>query len=445
MKFILEPEKQIPIVYQADLLVVGGGCTGVFAAIRAARLGFRVALIEKQNALGGVAGNGLVNIWHSLYDTDFRQQIIAGLTAETVERLKKHDSAVITQSESTAIRFDPNILKYLLDEYIKENKIKLFLHTHYDGLIKDDRRIKAVFICNKDGRGAITADFFIDATGDGDLLRDLGIESYQSRRRQPPSSCFFMTGNTGDRLGSLLQEHGEEFGLEDDWGWFGAVPNLKNITFRADFHVFDVDCSKADDLTYAEMEGRRKAFAFASLLKKYRDPETAIAALCAHIGIRETRRFKTRYQAKEMDLLTGKRYKDAILNGTYRVDIHHDNDNGITFKYLDGREETFYGKDEKAIKENWRKNAGLSGECAKFYQVPFSILVQDDYDNILPAGRMLNADDGAFGALRVMVNLNQLGEAAGTAAYLCLHTQTSVQTLSGVAVRNQLKKDGSAL
>ena len=69
--YITEPKKQIPIAYQADLLVVGGGCTGVFAAIRAARLGLNVALVEKQNALGGVAGNGLVNIWHSLYDVDF--------------------------------------------------------------------------------------------------------------------------------------------------------------------------------------------------------------------------------------------------------------------------------------------------------------------------------------------------------------------------------------
>ena len=146
-----------------------------------------------------------------------------------------------------------------------------------------------------------------------------------------------------------------------------------------------------------------------------------------------------------MELLTGKRYEDAVLNGTYRVDIHHNHDNGITFKYLDGRQETIYGKSEKKVQGNWRQALGLDSCYAKFYQVPFSILVANQIENLLPAGRMLNADDGAFGALRVMVNLNQLGEAAGTAAYLALHTQKSVQALSGVQIRNLLRENGSAL
>ena len=70
MEFIVEPERKIKICDEADVCVVGGSCTGVFAAVRAARLGAKVALIEKQNCLGGTATNGLINIWHSLYDTD---------------------------------------------------------------------------------------------------------------------------------------------------------------------------------------------------------------------------------------------------------------------------------------------------------------------------------------------------------------------------------------
>ena len=58
---------------------------------------------------------------------------------------------------------------------------------------------------------------------------------------------------------------------------------------------------------------------------------------------------------------------------------------------------------------------------------------------------MLHADREAFGALRVMVNLNQLGEAAGTAAYLCLDGNTPVFSLDGKRVRACLKKGGSAL
>ena len=88
-KFIIEPERKIPVITEADLCVVGGSCTGVFAAVRAARLGLKVVLIEKQNSLGGTAVSGLVNIWHSLHDIDGNNQIIAGLTHEVIERLKK--------------------------------------------------------------------------------------------------------------------------------------------------------------------------------------------------------------------------------------------------------------------------------------------------------------------------------------------------------------------
>ena len=70
-----------------DLVVVGGGCTGVFAAVRAARLGLKVAIIEKSNCFGGVATNSLVNVWHTLYDVDGKEQIIAGLTDEVEQQL----------------------------------------------------------------------------------------------------------------------------------------------------------------------------------------------------------------------------------------------------------------------------------------------------------------------------------------------------------------------
>lgn len=90
MQYIIEPEKRLPICEEVDLCVIGGSCTGLFAAVRAARLGLRVALIEKQNCLGGMATAGLVNIWHSLHDFYGEEQIIGGLTFETIQRLEKN-------------------------------------------------------------------------------------------------------------------------------------------------------------------------------------------------------------------------------------------------------------------------------------------------------------------------------------------------------------------
>ena len=80
MRKIVEPSREIPVINEADIVVVGGGCTGVFAAIRAARLGAKVALIEASNAFGGMATNGFVCVWHTLCDMTLNRQIIGGLT-----------------------------------------------------------------------------------------------------------------------------------------------------------------------------------------------------------------------------------------------------------------------------------------------------------------------------------------------------------------------------
>lgn len=446
--FITEPEKKIPVIAKADLCVIGGSCTGVFAAVRAARLGLKVVLLEKHNILGGTAVTGLVNIWHSLYDTDGKNQVIAGLTQETVERLKKRNALLLTEHHINAFNFNPFELALVLDEYVRENKIQVMLHTSYAAVIKDGRRVEAVMIENVDGRAAVKAKFFIDASGDGRVAKDLGIPSYTNQAIQPPSSCFYLQGDTeGLDLGTLVREHGKEFGLEDDWGWYKQLAGSKDITMRADNHVFGLRLDRAEALTLAEMEGRRQADAFASLLRKYsgREEPYPIVGLCAHIGTRETVHYKTRFKAEVHPLLTGQRYEAPVLNGTYRVDIHHSEDSGITFRYLDGKEVTYYGKNTRRVEGNWRERENIAGEPAKYYQLPFEVLVVKEYDNFIPAGRMINADAGAFGALRVMVNLNQLGEAAGVAAYLCVNSGRSVSAIEPAAVSRLMKKGGSAL
>ena len=88
---------------------------------------------------------------------------------------------------------------------------------------------------------------------------------------------------------------------------------------------------------------------------------------------------------------------------------------------------------------------GLTGEPAKYYQVPFDILVGDRMRNFIAVGRVLNADMTAYGALRVMVNLNQIGEAAGTAAALCVDENADLRELDGRRVTKTLRDGGSAL
>ena len=119
------------IVHECDVCVVGGSCTGVFAAVTAARLGVRVALVEQDGFFGGVATAGLVNIWHSLFDQGGRQQSIAGLTAEMVERLRQRDAL---QGHIKGLLFlNPEVLKLELDKLVVEHEIRPFLHTMFAG------------------------------------------------------------------------------------------------------------------------------------------------------------------------------------------------------------------------------------------------------------------------------------------------------------------------
>lgn len=443
--YITEPAREIPVRYETDLFVAGGSCTGVFAAVRAARLGMRVLLAERQNTLGGTATAGLVNVWHSLKDTDYREQVIGGLSAEMTGRLVKAGFAELSDNPSTAIRFNPFYLQLELDKLIREEKITVLFHTLCVGALADGRRITHALIENKDGRSAVEARFFIDATGDGDLMKYLGLPSYTHDILQPPSPCFLMNGSTdGIPVGKLIHEYGAAYGLDDDFGWDGTIPGCPGLFFRADFHVFGERADSAEGLTAIEFEGRRKAEALVRLINEHTDRHVTIGGFCSSAGIRETVHYATKLQTKGDDLLAGKRYDDAILNGTYRIDVHN-TDGSVILYYLDGSVVKMQGAERTETKWNRREQPGITGEPPKYYQVPFGMLVQETYDNLIAVGRMINADKAAYGALRVMVNLNQLGEAAGTAAFLAADADTSVGALDGKAVRAALIRGGSIL
>ena len=95
MQYITLPCKNVPVIDTVDVCVIGGSCTGVFAAVRAARLGARVAIVEKLNAFGGTATAGLVNVWHTLLDADFREPVIGGSVCCVMEMRKRSIMTVL--------------------------------------------------------------------------------------------------------------------------------------------------------------------------------------------------------------------------------------------------------------------------------------------------------------------------------------------------------------
>lgn len=197
MDYVSLSQPQVPVCADVDLCVIGGGVTGVFAAVRAARMGLRVALVERFSSFGGMATNARVNIWHSLYNTTGQKQVIAGLTEEVIDRLQSAGATDHTGKVDERIMFNSDALKCILDDLILECRIIPFLHSFYAGIERDGDTVTAIVICGKDGLRAVKAAFFIDTTGDGDLARDLGIRGYRLEPSQPPTPVFLLQGDTG--------------------------------------------------------------------------------------------------------------------------------------------------------------------------------------------------------------------------------------------------------
>jgi hypothetical protein len=444
LSFTSREKRKLPVIDEVDICVLGGSCTGVFAAVRASRLGAKVAIIEKQNAFGGVATNAFVNIWHSLLNTEFNQQIIAGLTVEVMERLTLRDAVIKAENNSSrGFTFNSQELKIELDELVLESSITPYLHTLFsEPYVGDNDKLEGVIIDNKSGRGIIKAKFFIDATGDGDLCERLGLETYTTSLLQPPTTCAHYEGWNSKEFTSIFRKYHKEFGIPEGFVWGAELPPTK-IDMIAGTRVFNANCANADELTKAEIEGRRQVRAIMDMMRKYSpDKKLSLVGLPSHIGIRETRHVKCLYQVSDEDALYGKRFDDAIANGSYRLDVHHQEKPGLTFYYLDGTEIYSRSDFQPSVKKRWRE---ITEVDPTFYQVPLRSIIPGKYENLMIAGRMLDASLIAFSGIRVMVNMNQLGEAAGVTSFLALQQNKSVQDVNYKDVRKELARGGSII
>jgi len=448
-----EPSRQTPIVDEFDLCIIGGSCTGVFAAVSAARLGLRVALVELHGFFGGVATARLVNCWHTIFDERLEKQIIAGLSLEVVDRLKRRKAIIDEPKLNWQYCFNSAELTMELDALVKDNPgIRPFLHARFvTAICSGQGTVDAAVIEDKSGRRAIRAKFFIDASGDSDLVRRAGGQVQREDQLQPPTTPAILRG-----LGAVEEATGKYAwrealfdprypeALKPGFLWQAPVPGCPELRQVFGTRVHGVDCSDADQLTQAEMEGRRQVRSMIDLLRNHftHGQDVSIAALPACIGIRETLKTACEYRLTESDVLHGVRFDDAIANGSYRVDVHSADAGGLVFRYLDGRE-LVVRIGQPSEEGRWRAPQEVD---PTFYQIPYRSLVPRGFHNVLVAGRTIDTDKGAFGATRVMINCNQTGEAAGVAAYTALNSNTPAAKVDPQVVRRLLtEKNGSIL
>lgn len=444
--FLSEPARQVPLAGEFDLCVVGGSCTGIFAAVRAARLGLSVALVERNILFGGMAAAAQVNEWHTLHDTSGERQIVGGLTVEVIGRLRKRNAVREgRRREGGTFRFNSAELALLLDELVLKHGIRPFLQAPCVAAIREGGRVLAAILEDKGGRRAIRARFFIDASGDGDLLRRAGFPAWQDSAVQPVSYQMLVSG-----LGSP-QEAGElwrrartqaahfDYPLDNGMPWFAEFPSAPAVLNVYGARLNGVDASDGDGLTRAVLEARRRQRALLEMLGAAGEGVPNVIALAHTLGVRETWHAECFHRLVGTELLAGAAFPDTVARGTYPVDVH--SEEGTVLRHLDGRE-FLVRLDGSEVERRWRPHGP---DSPRYYQIPFRSLIPREAENLLIAGRLIDADRQAFGAVRVMVTMNQTGEAAGVAAALCLQSGGTPAALAPESLRRQLAEGGSIL
>ena len=167
----IEIAKQVPIVGNYDVVVCGGGPAGFIAAIAAARSGAKTAIVEQYGFLGGMATMGLVTPL-SVF-TYNNEKVIGGIPWEFIERLEKMGGCIIEKPLGN-VAFDPELYKLLCQQMMQEAGVNMYMHSYLSGCQAKDGKISCILFENKNGTEAISADMYIDCTGDGDLAAMAG-------------------------------------------------------------------------------------------------------------------------------------------------------------------------------------------------------------------------------------------------------------------------------
>jgi len=405
-----------------DVIVVGGGPGGVPAAVSAARNSARVLLVERYGFLGGMATAALVNPYMKYKAGD--TVLTRGLFHEFLDKLQGA-GAILPDRQ----HFDDEPMKWLLDRFVLDSGADLLLHTMAIGVLRKRNRIKAVRVFHKGGIEDLSADIFIDSTGDGDLAAWAGAKIEIGREGdhgcQPLTSAFRMANVVVARM----PESQEINRLYDEAKAKGEVANprenvLKFKTVHPDVVHFNttriIGETSLDgwSMTQAEIEGRRQVEDMAKFLIKHVAgfENSYLIKTGTQIGVRESRRVMGNYVLTADDVLSARHFEDGIACACYDIDIHNPSGGGT---------------DIRRLKEG------------TYYQIPYRCLLPEGVDNLIVASRCISADHAAHSSLRVMPIVWALGQAGGTAAALCVKKKILPSALDAAELKSLLTQQGA--
>ena len=418
-----------------ELIVVGGGFAGFGAAVAAAREGVKTLLIERTNALSGAANTGLVipfMPYRAVMGQDdegkpIYKYLSEGIFKEIVDKLREAG-----RTNENGTRFDNEYLKLILNRMAVEAGVELLFNATVCGAVREGNRIKSVTVVGRGQTLELEADYFIDATGDANLISMTGFPFRVGREGdnlcQPMTLCFRMAGVDVDEFYKIYRKEMQERYLE--WQRKGKIRNprenilpfhtlIDGVLHLNTTRIVKLDPTDMFDVTKAEIEAREQVFEMLELFKTFDCCKNAqVVSTACEIGTRESRMIDGEYVLTGQDLLSLCRFHDSIALGNYDIDIHNPEGSGTSHHY--------FGQGE-------------------FYEIPYRSLIPKDSENLLVAGRCVSCDHEAQASIRIMPIVCTLGQAAGSAIAAAKQDNCGVKEVDIEKLQKILVDNGAAI
>jgi 2-polyprenyl-6-methoxyphenol hydroxylase-like FAD-dependent oxidoreductase len=381
----------------ADICVVGAGIAGVSAALEAARLGRRVVIVDAAPSLGGQAIGSIVGTIIGLYThgpspyqitRGIADDLIADLTAEGSLHRRTSMTGTIT------FQYDEVRLGRWIEKQVEAADVQVLVGAVMTSVTFENRRLRAIDVATRFGAARIEANGFVDASGDASLTYEAGLDVREPDAAVYGSLNFLIEGYDLEAVKQLviadvhkrLADRGGQYGLVRHDGFLMHFPGrnfmLANVTH------FE---TPLDPLGSARMvfEGRRQADTVIRFLRtEFPDIfRHAQVRAYGHPGLRQTRWIVGRTQLTLDEIRAGGRPADAAARCAWWVELHNAPDLVHWERFPDDH----------------------------VYYIPLSCMVPHDADNIVAAGRCVDADVSALSAIRVMGPCIAMGAAAAHA------------------------------
>jgi hypothetical protein len=435
--------RQTPVLGEYDVVVLGGGPSGIAAAAAAARAGRSTLLIERYGFLGGSGTAACISDFCGLHANVFgeHQQVVHGIADEILERLKRlrglKEPHLSLRNMIKAQVYDLSAYKIALDELMLASGVKLLFHTLAVGVsMGADNAIEALFVESKSGRAAIRGRVFIDCSGDGDIAAwsgapfeygdGLGNTLYPSMKFRI-NNVDPVRARDGRALLPKLMDEAEARGRKFPRKGALIRPQINAIEWVANATLVKnpdgtaVDGTNVEQMTYGEIEGRRQSWEIFEFIREVTPgfENAYIVDIAPQLGIRQTRRILGEYMLTESDILGCADFSDSIGVNGWPVEAHTASNVVIKF-------------------------AGCP-DTRGFNQMPYRMIVPKKVDNLLVAGRCASMTYDGQSSARVSGPCLVMGQAAGTAADLALRSGVAPRSVDIAALQRALEAAGAYL